>query len=215
MKVFEERVSEREFLEQVAERYRLEGYDVSIGPKADVPAFLRDFQPDLIARRGSGGVIVELKRRTGYQNLHQMAEIVTREPGWRFDLVIYEPDLEDPRKLVKKDRVKIALRDAEQAVKFGQLQIGLLAVSSAFEAAAIIALQKHGVERMPAPPDLLKTLVSEGLISDDEYEVLAEISKLRSRVAHGALEQPISREKFDTLRRFAYRLIDEPDVVAA
>src|SRR5262249_47230055 len=159
---------------------------------------------------GSQGIVIGLKRRDSRQQLQQMAEIVSGQPGWRFDLVIYEPEPEDPRKLVKKDRVRIALEDAEKAVKAGQLQIGLLAASSAFEAAAVIGRGKHGMGRMPAPADLLKTLVSEGLISEDEHEELAEIARLRRRVAHGALEQPISRDKFETLRRFAYRLIDEP-----
>lgn len=215
MKALEERIEERKFLEEVAERYRSEGYEVIVEPKADVPSFLRDFSPDLIAKLGSENVVVELKRRAGQQNLRQMAEIISREPGWRLDLVIYEPDVEDPRRPIKKKSVKSALEDAERMVKLDQLQAGLLLVWSAFEAAASLALQKHGLDRMPTPADLLKTLVSEGLISDDEYNVLADVSRLRNRVAHGALEQPISLDKFETLRRFAYRLIDEPNVVAA
>ncbi len=210
-----DRSPEREFLEQVAERYRSDGYVVSVAPRNELPAFLRDVQPDLIAKRGSENVVVELKRQTVDQSLRRLAEIVSRQPGWRLDVVIYEPDFADPRRLVGKETVKAALKDAEQIANLGQLQAGLLAVSSAFEAAAVLALQKHGIERVPASADLLKTLVSEGLISDDDYSALAEVSRLRNRVAHGALEQPIAREKFDTLLRFAYRLIDEPDVVAA
>lgn len=210
-----EHKSEREFLEAIAQQYRADGYEVVVEPKSELPASLSGLHPDLLAKRGSERVVVGLKRRIANPNLRRLAEAVGREPGWRFDLVIYEPALEDPRRPIKKERIKAALKDAERIAELNQLQIGLLAVSSAFEAAAMFALQKHGVERMPNAADLLKTLTSEGLITDAEYNILAEISRLRNRVAHGALEQPISREKFDTLLRFAYRLIDEPNVVAA
>jgi len=215
MKPPDEHTSEREFLEGIAQQYRADGYEVIVEPKSELPENLSDLHPDLLAKRGSERVVVGLKRRVANPNLRRLAEAVSREPGWRFDLVIYEPDLEDSGRPIKKESIKTALKDAERIADSNQLQVGLLAVSSAFEAAAVLALQKHGIERVPTAANLLKTLASEGLISDDEYNVLGEISRLRNRVAHGALEQPISREKFDTLLKFAYRLIDEPDVVAA
>jgi hypothetical protein len=42
-------------LEQIASEYRRRGYAVAVGPRENhIPAFLRPFQPDLVATSASG-----------------------------------------------------------------------------------------------------------------------------------------------------------------
>ena len=50
-------------LERVAEPYRDEGYEVIVRPRGDqVPSFAAGLELDLIATRGTEGVIVVIKR---------------------------------------------------------------------------------------------------------------------------------------------------------
>ena len=88
---------EQETLERVAQRYRDEGYQVVVRPAAEqIPPFIADFEPDLIAIRGNESVIVEIKvNRMDLSSDHQishLAEIVNSRPGWRLDLVVLEPE---------------------------------------------------------------------------------------------------------------------------
>ena len=87
----------RDRLKRLRRRYRDEGYDVIIRPrKEEVPPFLADYQVDMVATRGNEGVVVEIKpRRIDLSNNPQvtyMASVVNAQPGWKFDLVILEPE---------------------------------------------------------------------------------------------------------------------------
>ena len=95
-----------EALEQVAQRYRDEGYDVFVRPeRAQVPERVRDFEPDLIATRGNEGVVVEVKedRATSRTILTSLnwPKILNAWPGWRLDLVVLEA--EPPEERVARD----------------------------------------------------------------------------------------------------------------
>lgn len=53
---------EREELLKIAEQYRNQGYEVVFQPSPeDLPDFLKNFRPDLLARRENEAVIVEVK----------------------------------------------------------------------------------------------------------------------------------------------------------
>src|SRR5271166_287921 len=88
---------QQETLERVAQRYRDEGYHVVLRPFGDqVPSFISGFQPDLVAKRGNEGVVVEIKANrmdlSSDHQISQLAEIVNARPGWRLDLVVLEPE---------------------------------------------------------------------------------------------------------------------------
>jgi hypothetical protein len=51
-------------LNQVADRYRAQGYNIVIRPRPDdLPAFAKDFSVEIIARRDDGGVLASASRR--------------------------------------------------------------------------------------------------------------------------------------------------------
>src|ERR1051326_9517557 len=81
-------------LEQLASEYRRKGYRVAVRPRAhELPAFLSPFQPDLLATSGDDHVVIELRSSPDLasESLVQLAEAVESHSGWRFELVIMNP----------------------------------------------------------------------------------------------------------------------------
>jgi REase_AHJR-like len=90
--------TERERLLKLAEEYRNKGYEVLLHPNPEeLPNFLRSYRPDMIVRRGEESVIIEVRSRfslksTSTQYLRNLAQVVEQHPGWRFELVMTNPD---------------------------------------------------------------------------------------------------------------------------
>ncbi|GAB4213488.1 MAG: hypothetical protein OHK0012_09730 [Synechococcales cyanobacterium] len=85
----------------IVEQLRRQGYDVSLEPRlTDLPFDLGGYRPDILARRGQGGLFIEVKGRAdrlSFERFQSIAAEVKRHPGWRFLLVtsqdISAPDL--------------------------------------------------------------------------------------------------------------------------
>src|SRR5260370_38906575 len=80
-------------LAQVAERYRSEGYEVTMRPGgAQLPPFASGFHPDMLAKRRDVQALVQVKEsREALRkdpDTARMAEVVNAQPGWRFDLIV-------------------------------------------------------------------------------------------------------------------------------
>src|ERR687895_149936 len=86
----------RAVLERVAEEHRRRGYDVVIEPRgSNLPAFMPDVTPDLIAHRGDEHLVIEVKgspRDVDRGQLSAIAQRVATQPGWRFVLMASGPD---------------------------------------------------------------------------------------------------------------------------
>jgi len=78
-------------LERVAQDLRAKGYDVVIDPSAsEVPDFVREYQPDILARGEKESLIVEVKQpmsASERERIRTIARRVEGHPGWRFMLV--------------------------------------------------------------------------------------------------------------------------------
>ncbi len=127
---------------EIAERYRGQGYEVTVAPSADqLPEVLRDLSPDLIARKDDDLVIVEVKSRPHLASAPRpsdLARVVREHPGWRFELVIVSPerpflapyDAEDWTAEEIGDR----LSEAQLLLEAGHVEAALLLAWSATEA---------------------------------------------------------------------------------
>lgn len=81
-------------LEQIASEYRRRGYDVAIRPRENhIPAFLRPFQPDLVATSPLDNVVVEIRSSSEFTSkaIVTLAESIEAQSGWRFELVVVNP----------------------------------------------------------------------------------------------------------------------------
>lgn len=178
----------------LASRYRKEGYDVVVEPGPDeLPPALRAFRPDLLARRGSEGVIAEIKRRPAsrdrWAEVERMAEAARSLPGWRFELMLIDDPAEGPQAAGRDwsaDEIRRALADAEELIDRDQAAPALLLLFAALgpQLRAVAAAEKvfvpgHGVSA------LISNLTTEGVLSRKDYVTLIDGLRVRNAIAHG------------------------------
>ncbi len=97
----ETRISpEQARIRSLAEEYRERGYEVITEPTADqLPDFLANYRPDLIASQGGETTVVEVKSRRSLAaetQAREIARLIEGKPGWNFELVIVGSAPDDP-----------------------------------------------------------------------------------------------------------------------
>lgn len=184
---------EAQIVARVADDYRRRGYDVEVEPAATaLPEFLRDFHPDMIARKPGESVVVEVKvgtRTSAAEQLREIAERVNQQPGWRFSLVFADhnrPDQltesEPPRMAVIEERA----RNAEVLIGSGQNEAAFLLLWSTLEGILRLLGERAHLPLASLPPSaLLRELYSAGEISREQFETLLELLPIRNQLVHG------------------------------
>ena len=187
-------VSERQRLERIAEDYRSKGFDVLVEPTgSDLPPFLGNHHPDLIARRGDERLVIEVNPSPSHsapEQVLELAETIKREPGWRLVLIAGSPAEElmpgERLSLLSDTEAEQRLRQASLLFASGQREAALLLAWASIEGQLRTQAKR---EEIPLPrPDtltLLRQLVSLGLVDRDQYRLLSTAYRARSAVAHG------------------------------
>ncbi len=205
--------SEHEILSKLADNLARQGYEVVREPRPrDLPKFLREYQPDLIAHRGDEHLVIEIKsgrRATKPSYWRALAEEVARHPGWQFQLILGEAPkgpqitMPPPPSLVE---IRNQLSSTRRLYDRGEHAAALLLLWSLLEAASqqhLGALDARS-NRPKTPIALLKDLVSFGLLDQKEYDKLARVIELRNAAAHGRSNVQIDRPTFARL----FKLVD-------
>lgn len=171
------------------------GYSVVVRPKAsDLPFDLAGFQPDLMARRGAEGVIVEVKTSTTRLPVERYKAILDRiasHEGWRFVLVTLDGPVEiDPTttsfNLPEWQEIQQMFLTVDTLIHQGLWEPAVLYLWSVVE----VALRRRAqavsipIEGFPGTR-LLRHLYSFGEISVHEIDDLQMTLDYRNRVAHG------------------------------
>src|SRR5258706_9015048 len=111
---------EEDRLAAVAMEYRRKGYDVHLEPAEDVlPAFLRGFKADVIAKSPADNVIVQVTSppRFDGEQAKRLAEVVELNPGWRYEVAFVSPpvapDVPARDEVADDEKVTRMLKDAE------------------------------------------------------------------------------------------------------
>ncbi|WP_353260000.1 hypothetical protein [Prochlorothrix hollandica] len=202
---------ERERLLQLAEEYHGKGYEIFFHPNPeDLPDFLRNYRPDMIVRRGDEAVIIEVKSRrslnsSSRQYLQNLAQSVEQHPGWRFELVMTNPE-----DVVYSSRAESSLQQSEIETR---LQVARQLATQHPESAILYSWslveatlrlvaehEEMSLQRLDSLY-LVKQLVTEGVISRPEYQLLMDALSLRNAIAHGFKATQITQES-------VYQLID-------
>ncbi|MEH2083566.1 MAG: hypothetical protein V7K89_27405 [Nostoc sp.] len=186
---------ERERLLKLAEEYREKGYEIFFHPNIeDLPDFLKTYRPDMIVRRGEENVVIEVKSRSSFdsssnQYLGNLAQAVERHPGWRFELVMTNP--EDTTYSLKAEgslqehEIESHLQVTRQLTT-QHPELALLYSWSLVEATLRLIAQKEELSLQRFDPRyLIKQLATEGVISKSEYQLLMNALPLRNSIAHG------------------------------
>lgn len=184
-----------EQIARVAENYRADGYDVVVAPGAEeIPFNLGGHRPDLLVRKGSDRVLVEVKSRAdrlSFDRLHSVVEEVKRHPGWRFLLVtpqdIPGADLEDDDENRSSwEEIEFRMNRAQRLFDSGDSEAAFLGLWIAFERLLRLQVRRISlpVDRL-APSIMIRQLYSLGEVSSDEYQTALDCLNVRNRVVHG------------------------------
>jgi REase_AHJR-like len=207
--------NERETIRQYADWYAQQGYRVSIEPSPrELPEFLRTLAPDLIAQREGENIVVEIKTSspTSFEAIERLTRALEHRAGWKLQVVyadLPDPEWHPPPQLPEiKDLLAhldlIGSSDGED-----QRRLEFLLLWSIIEAAA-----RYRLSALKVPPTrrisssaLLKTLLTEGIIEDDDYAVLRRGLAARNAIAHGFLNQEVHSDLFEETRDAARHLL--------
>jgi hypothetical protein len=180
-------------IESLAAEYRAKGYEVRVQPSGDdLPSFLKEFRPDIIATSPKGNVVVEVKSYPQFdaEEARELAEVVEQHPGWRFDVTLVNPpvapDVPAQEHLADDEQVTRMLENAETLSKEGHVEAAGLIAYSALETILRRLAQSEApqIERQSSAR-VLKELYSLGKIHPDTFEKLLPLMEFRNAVAHG------------------------------
>ncbi|MEH1842725.1 MAG: hypothetical protein V7L20_29330 [Nostoc sp.] len=186
---------ERERLLKLAQEYRQKGYEVFFHPNPEeLPDFLNNYRPDMIVRRGEENVVIEVKSRSSLnsssnQYLGNLAQAVEKHPGWRFELVMTNPEdtMYSPKAeaSLQEHEIESQLQLARQLIT-QHPESAILYSWSLVEATLRLIAQKEELSLQRFDPlYLIKQLATEGIISKFEYQLLMDALPLRNSIAHG------------------------------
>lgn len=188
-------------LHEVAADYRSEGYKVVVWPAPDdLPAFVRDFRIDLLAKGRKENVLVQVRSRetlVGATDLARLAERIDGRAGWRLELVVAAAvgtgaaangngSYPVGTKPLRPEEIEDRLAEASELRGRGHDEAAFLLGWAAAEAAARVTLAAAGLGGgLAGPLGLIKTLYSYGLVGKRDYELLLGCAGTRDALAHG------------------------------
>lgn len=202
------------FVESLVREYERDGYSVVVEPDSSrMPAKLRSFEPDLLARRGDERVVVEIRGpglKRPSDEARALASAIEAHDNWRLDLVFYEPEEERRARIAGPTTIKRSIGESRQLFKAGQKAAAMLLAWSALEASAIRAIDRQAGEAvtLKSPHELLKNLVFYGLLPESELPGFSRIADKRNRTAHGGLNQRVPMAEFERICELSARLLD-------
>jgi hypothetical protein len=207
--------SEREAIRQYADWYSRQGYQVLVEPPPrELPEFLRTLAPELVARRDGENIVVTIKTSfpDKFERVQRLARALEHRAGWTLRVVyadLVDPEWAPPSVLPDVFELATRLRSVTGGNEDGdRRRLHFMLLWSIVEAAA-----RHRLAREIGPTSrisssaLLKTLLTDGIIDEDRYDILRRGLAVRNAVAHGFLNQPVDAALFDEIHKSATSLL--------
>jgi uncharacterized protein YutE (UPF0331/DUF86 family) len=202
---------------EVAREYRQRGYEVIIDPAPkQLPDFLTRFRVDMLAHNDSENVILEVRTQesiTQTPGLDAIAQAVHDQPNWRFELVVTNPKNRLPLELknavsLDANELSYRLREAKQLAEEEHGEAAVLLVWSATEAILRhIAVIEGITVSQHSPVQLIKNLYAQGVLDQEQYNLLQQGMQLRNTIIHGYKEQSSLTTIFNRLIDITRQLI--------
>jgi REase_AHJR-like len=188
-------VQHEALLNSVAERYRHDGYDVTVEPRPSaIPFDLGGYRPDLIVRKSGLTLIVEIKtqpERISFDQLRSVVDEVKRHEGWRFVLVTAQdisgsssPGEDEDQ--FSWEEVARQVADAQRLNDLNKKEAAYLMLWIAFE-----RMMRFQARRIALPVDrlgpsiLIRQLYSQGELSMAQFDTALACQEVRNRIVHG------------------------------
>jgi hypothetical protein len=204
-------LEERE-VRSIARRYKRKGYVVSIPSQgAAVPEFLAGLAPDLIAQSEDDRVVVEVKRRQGLlasNEIQEVAERVSREPGWRFELVTVRSD--EPPLALSADRIENIEDRVRQLIILGLKDFAYLSVWAVIEVLLNDLATQHGFKvNKSSVAGLARDLAFDGVISREMLDEIDGARQLKNKLVHASDDPQLSERQIEELLALGRELRNE------
>jgi REase_AHJR-like len=208
-------------LHHAADRYQASGYHVVLRPGPDdLPNFAKSFKVEIVAKRDDGCVLASAKNSQSDLEadleIPRYAEIIEKEPGWRFDVIVLAPEsqpIPDKREATEpsEEDARRALGDVERMLQAGFVQQALIAAWAVLETAMRRRLQANGEEAGwgLSPRTMLNELYSCGVLQNSVFRDLEGLYQARSAVVHGFTTRVIEHSAVQFLVEIARMLLDE------
>jgi uncharacterized protein YutE (UPF0331/DUF86 family) len=200
-------------LREIAQEYREAGYEVIVEPPPSKrPAFLRDFDIDILAKSPEDNVVVEVKSRRSVRGDQRVADLAAALEGrrhWRFEFVMTNPRAPQPEPVELADAPR-GIEQAERLMADGLLEAALLVAWAATEAVLRKMARQRGLQLRTSHVDLVRALRSHGDLSVAHFRALTNAIAVRNRVAHGyrsgvddlrSVTRPLLRIAWQLMRR--------------
>lgn len=180
-------------LETLAAEYRAKGYEVHLHPdRAQLPAFLIGFTPDMIALSSEDKVVIQVRSARDFdaEQVQKLAAFVENQPPWRYEVALVNlptaPDVPAAEDLATEAQVSRLIANAELLATQGQVEAAALLAWSAVETilrkltrVAAPELERQGSARV------LKHLYALGCVQPEIYDTLSRLLTFRNALAHG------------------------------
>jgi len=202
-------------INRIKRGYEKKGYKVIITPSGiNVPDFLKNYQPDMIAISDKESVIIEVKSRLSLSKskyFDNLAE-VAKKNGWRFELNITSPkkDVFDSKysRLSKEEIIK-RLEEISKLKEMDYFDSAYILAWATLEAAIRITIKKDKLNIYNRNPlVLVKNLYSYGILNEYQYRNLENALKIRNSLVHGLKPKKIELEKINVLIDLIKELIN-------
>ena len=187
-----------------------EGYQVVDSSSHEIPQWLRDLNPDIIALREDKQLIVEFRnsqkvKTPGY--LHRISETTKKYPSWHLWIASEEKNIVD--ELISLSEIKDNLEKSAKEFSEGNLEISFLHSWSCTEAIMRwILIQNNIKPYLDTTRQIISAIHSDGYMEKADYLLLTKSLDIRNRFVHG-MRTEIRPQDASELISCAYRLLAE------
>jgi hypothetical protein len=198
---------------------------VAVNPGEDVlPPFAKKYKVELLAERSDGNVLVSAKSDPMEvekdEKLSELADIVAKQRGWRFDLTLLKPpappDPPKPQQIgdLTEQQIKERFQTAERLYDAGFEPQAALTAWAAFESAMRHRLRSLGEKTGYGASlrSMLNELITSGEIDQSQFRDLEGLMDLRNVLVHGFALPPIGRGAIVFLADLGLKLIEPLEV---
>jgi uncharacterized protein YutE (UPF0331/DUF86 family) len=203
--------TEAELLRNTVSDLEHDGYEVFLQPQSPIlPAFLKGFQPDIIARRGDKRLVVEVVSAPRQQDdkLAALASAVRSNPDWEMRVIMARPT--NGLEPLHEQSLAAIVQSAEEVkalIDEGHLRAALLMSWSTFEALGRTYMPDD-FARPQSPSRLVQLLAQEGYVTPSEADVLRKLAEKRNVLIHGNVLIEVSEHDVKTFVGIIERLFE-------
>lgn len=214
----EHRNLENSKIRQVARNYEKKGYKVIVEPRGkDVPSFIKNYQPDIIALSEAENVVIEVKTRSDFstiESLRDVADVINSKDNWRFELIVTRSKQLDQPQPEKANldllQIKDILKASKELMNRKLFSPAFIICWAALESLSRqLLLEDKKTLHNKTPIVLIKTLFSFGYLTRTDYEILDKLFTIRNQVVHGYQATGLDKGSVAKLLRITEKLLSE------